>query len=42
LAEEMGALLASIKADSLIGLRDRTIIGLMGYTFARIGAPCSR
>ena len=40
-AEEMGALLASIKTDTLIGLRDRAIIGLMGYTFARIGAVLS-
>ena len=37
-AEEMGALLLSIKTDSLIGLRDRALIGLMGYTFARVGA----
>ena len=37
-AEEMGALLSSIKTDSLIGLRDRALIGLMGYTFARVGA----
>ena len=37
----MGALLASIKTDSLIGLRDRALIGLMGYTFARIGAVLS-
>ena len=46
-AEEMGALLASIKLQDkkgrviLIGLRDRAIIGLMGYTFARIGAVLS-
>jgi integrase/recombinase XerD len=40
-AEEMGALLASIKTDTLIGLRDRALIGLMGYTFARIGAVLS-
>ena len=37
-AEEMGTLLASIKTSSLIGLRDRALIGLMGYTFARVGA----
>jgi site-specific recombinase XerD len=37
-AEEMGALLASIPTDTLIGLRDRALIGLMGYTFARVGA----
>jgi integrase/recombinase XerD len=40
-AEEMGTLLASIKTDTLIGLRDRALIGLMGYTFARIGAVLS-
>jgi integrase len=37
-AEEMGALLASIDTTKLIGLRDRALIGVMGYTFARIGA----
>ena len=44
-AEEMGLLLKSISiADEktgkqiLIGLRDRALIGLMGYTFARVGA----
>ena len=43
-AEEMGQLLNSIqlatkKGDSiLIGLRDRALISLMGYTFARVGA----
>ena len=28
----------SIKTEKLIGLRDRAIIALMGYTFARMGA----
>ena len=37
-AEEMGSLLASIDTTKLIGLRDRALIGVMGYTFARIGA----
>ena len=43
-AEEMGQLLNSIQlatkeGDSiLIGLRDRALISLMGYTFARVGA----
>jgi site-specific recombinase XerD len=34
----MGALLASIDVTSLIGLRDRALIALISYTFARIGA----
>jgi integrase/recombinase XerD len=37
-ADEMGTLLASIDTSALIGLRDRALIALMGYTFARIGA----
>ena len=37
-AEEMRTLLDSIDTKTLIGLRDRTMIALMGYTFARIGA----
>jgi integrase/recombinase XerD len=37
-AEEMRVLLDSIDTKTLIGLRDRTLIALMGYTFARIGA----
>ncbi|HEV8413033.1 MAG TPA: tyrosine-type recombinase/integrase [Bryobacteraceae bacterium] len=37
-AEEMGALLASIDITTLIGLRDRALIGLMGYSFAGVGA----
>jgi integrase/recombinase XerD len=37
-AEEMGGLVASIDVTTLIGLRDRAFIALMGYTFARVGA----
>lgn len=37
-AEEARALLDSIDTGSLIGLRDRALIGLMVFTFARVGA----
>ncbi len=37
-AEEMRDLLAAIDVTSLLGLRDRALIALMGYTFARVGA----
>jgi site-specific recombinase XerD len=37
-AEEARALLDSIPASSAVGLRDRALIALMVYTFARIGA----
>ena len=37
-AEEARTLLDSIDVSTLIGLRDRAIIGLMTYTFARVGA----
>jgi integrase/recombinase XerD len=37
-AEEMRTLLDSIDIAKLIGLRDRALIALMGYTFARVGA----
>ena len=37
-AEEARALLDAIDADTAIGLRDRALIGLMVYTFARVGA----
>ena len=37
-AEEMRILLDSIDTSTLIGLRDRALIALMGYTFARVGA----
>jgi hypothetical protein len=36
--EESRALLAAIDTTSLTGLRDRALIGVMIYTFARIGA----
>lgn len=36
--EEAQALLAAIDTSSLVGLRDRALIGVMIYTFARIGA----
>ena len=36
--EEARALIAGIKTNSLTGLRDRALIGIMIYTFARIGA----
>lgn len=36
--EEARALLAAIDTKSLTGLRDRALIGIMIYTFARIGA----
>ena len=37
-AEEARALLNSIDTSSLIGLRDRALIGVMVYTFARVNA----
>jgi integrase/recombinase XerD len=37
-AEEARALLDAIPTDSLIGLRDRALIGVMVYTFARVNA----
>jgi site-specific recombinase XerD len=37
-AEEARALLDSIDTNDIIGLRDRALIGLMIYTFARVGA----
>lgn len=36
--DEAKALLASIPTDSLVGLRDRALIGVLLYTFARVGA----
>ena len=36
--EEARQLLASLDTDSLAGMRDRALIGLMVYTFARVGA----
>ena len=36
--DEMRQLLNSIDTSELIGLRDRALLGLMGYTFARVSA----
>jgi site-specific recombinase XerC len=36
--EEARALLSSIDTGTLVGLRDRALIGIMIYTFARVGA----
>jgi integrase/recombinase XerD len=36
--EEARALIAAIDTGSLTGLRDRALIGIMVYTFARVGA----
>ncbi len=37
-AEEVRRLIDGIGCDTLIGLRDRALIGLLVYTFARVGA----
>jgi site-specific recombinase XerD len=37
-AEQARQLLDSIKTNTIVGLRDRAIIGLMCYTFARVSA----
>jgi site-specific recombinase XerD len=37
-ADQARQLIDSIKIDSIVGLRDRSIIGLMCYTFARVSA----
>ena len=37
-AEEARALIDAIDSSTVIGLRDRALIGLMVYTFARVGA----
>ena len=37
-ADQARTLLDSIKTDSIIGLRDRALIGLMCYSFARVSA----
>lgn len=39
--EEVAQLIDSIPTDTLVGLRDRALIGLMAYTFARVGAALS-
>jgi site-specific recombinase XerC len=36
--DEARQLLDSIDTSSVVGLRDRALIGLMVYTFARVGA----
>ena len=41
LAEEVQKLLESIDVSHLIGLRDRALLAVMAYTFARIGAVVS-
>jgi integrase/recombinase XerD len=40
-AEEARALLDSIDISTLTGLRDRALIGVMVYTFARVNAVIS-
>ena len=37
-SDQARLLLDSIKTDSIVGLRDRALIGLMCYTFARVSA----
>ena len=39
-AEEAGELLRSIENDTVTGLRDRGLIGVMVFTFARVSAAC--
>src|SRR5262249_12139465 len=39
-AEEAGELLRSIETDTVVGLRDRALIGVMVFTFARVSAAC--
>jgi site-specific recombinase XerD len=41
-AEETRILLDSIDTSTLIGLRDRALIALMTYTFARVGAAAGK
>jgi integrase/recombinase XerD len=38
---EVAELIESIPTNTLVGLRDRALIGLMAYTFARVGAALS-
>jgi site-specific recombinase XerD len=40
-ADEARALLDAIPTDTLTGLRDRALIGVMIYTFARVNAVIS-
>lgn len=37
-SDQARSLLDSIKTDSIVGLRDRALVGLMCYTFARVSA----
>ena len=39
-ADEAGQLLRSIETSSVVGLRDRALIGVMVFTFARVSAAC--
>jgi site-specific recombinase XerD len=39
-ADEAKALIESIPTDSIVGLRDRAIMGVMLYSFARVSAVC--
>lgn len=41
-ADEARALLESIKTTGVVGLRDRALIALMTYTFARVGAAAEK
>ena len=36
--DDVVRLIEVIPTDTLVGLRDRALIGVMAYTFARIGA----
>jgi len=40
-AEQARQLLDSIETDTVVGLRDRALIGIMCYTFARVSAVVS-
>jgi integrase len=39
-AEEAGELLRSFDTGTVVGLRDRALIGVMVFTFARVSAAC--
>src|SRR5262245_49871507 len=39
-AEKAGELLRSIETETVVGLRDRALIGVMVFTFARVSAAC--
>jgi site-specific recombinase XerD len=40
-ADEAGEMLRSIETSTITGLRDRALIGLMAFTFARVSAACA-